>query len=104
MAAGAGIRVPKTPVAAPNANAVCERFQASVRRECLDHLFVLGQWHLSRMIKAYVAYFNLERPHQGIDQRLPIPSVPVSSGAPGIQSIRVFPVLGGLHHVYRRAA
>ena len=56
VAAGAGIKVLKTPVAAPNANAVCERFQESVRRECLDHLSVLGQRHLYRMIKAYVTY------------------------------------------------
>jgi putative transposase len=74
VAAGAGIKVLKTPVAAPNANAVCERFQGSVRRECLDHVFVLGQRHLYRIIKAYVDYFNLERPHQGIDQSIPVPS------------------------------
>jgi putative transposase len=104
VAAGAGIKVLKTPVAAPNANAVCERFQESVRRECLDRLFVLGQPHLYRIIKAYAAYFNLERPHQGIDQGRPIPSSPVSPGAASAQPIRVFPVLGGLHHVYRRAA
>ncbi len=104
VAAGAGIKVLKTPVAVPNANAVVERFQESVRRECLDHLFVLGQQHLYRIIKAYVAYFNLERPHQGIDQGLPIPSAPVSAGSACIQSVRVCPVLGGLHHVYRRAA
>ncbi|MEP7289665.1 MAG: integrase [Chloroflexota bacterium] len=57
-AAGARIKVLKTPVAAPNANAVCERFQKSVRRECLDHLFVLSQRHLYRIIHVYVSYFN----------------------------------------------
>ncbi len=103
-AATSGIKVLKTPVAAPNANAVCERFQESVRRECLEHLFVLGQRHLYRMIKAYVAYFNLERPHQWIDQCLPIPSDSVSLTSDSPQPIRVFPVLGGLHHIYRRAA
>jgi putative transposase len=104
VAAGAGIKVLKTPVAAPNANAVVERFQGSVRRECLDHLFVLGQWHLYRVIKTYVDYFNRERPHQGLDQRVPIPVAFDSSGLDRSHPIRVFPVLGGIHYVYRRAA
>ncbi len=104
VADGAGIKILKTPVAAPNANAVVERFQKSVRRECLDHLFVFGERHLHRLIKAYVTYFNLERPHQGLDQGLPIPSTPLTPGSADAQSIRAFPVLGGLHNVYRRAA
>jgi putative transposase len=94
----------KTPVAAPNANAVCERFQKSVRHECLDHLFVLSQRHLYRMIKAYVSYFNQERPHQGITQRIPTSSAHASPASDAIQHIMTFPVLGGLHHIYRRAA
>jgi len=101
-AAGAGIKVLKTPVAAPNANAVCERFQKSVRRECLDHLLVLSQRHLYRMIKAYVSYFNQERPHQGIGQRIPTPSVLACPASDVSQPITAFPVLGGLHHIYRR--
>ncbi len=75
-----------------------------MRRECLDHLFVLGQRHLYHMIKAYVAYFNRECPHQGIDQDLPVPSNSDALASDGPQPIRVFPGLGGLHHVYRRAA
>src|SRR5260221_8942416 len=58
IAAGAGIKVLKIPVAEPNANAVCERFQKSVRRDCLDHLFVLSQRHLHRIIQAYVSLFQ----------------------------------------------
>ena len=56
------------------------------------------------MIKAYVDYFNRERPHQGIGQRIPMPldSDALNLGSP--QLVRVFPVLGGLHHVYRCAA
>jgi putative transposase len=103
-AAGAGIKVLKTAMAAPNANAVCERFQKSVRREGFDHLFVLGQRHLYRMIKAYVSYFNQGRPHKGIGQRLPTPCALVSPASDVSQLSTAFPVLGGLHHVYRRAA
>ncbi|MEP7285790.1 MAG: integrase core domain-containing protein [Chloroflexota bacterium] len=104
VARGAGIKVLKTPVAAPNANAVCERFQKSVRRECLDHLFVLSQRHLYRIIKAYVAYFNQERPHQGLGQHIPVPPDPCSWVLDTSLPIHAFPVLGGLHHIYRRAA
>ncbi|MCX6027606.1 MAG: integrase core domain-containing protein, partial [Chloroflexi bacterium] len=65
------IEVLKTPYRAPKANAVCERFLGSVRRECLDHLLVVGDRHLHRVIKEYVEYFNRARPHQGIGQRIP---------------------------------
>lgn len=63
---GVGIEVLKTPIGAPRANALCERFVGSVRRECLDHLLILSEAHLRRVMKAYQAYFNSERPHQGI--------------------------------------
>ncbi len=104
VAAGAGIKVVKTPVKAPNANAICERFLRSVRRECLDHLFVLSQRQLCHALKAYVAYFNQERPHQGLAQQIPIPPPQLSPGDDRMSSIQVVPVLGGLHHVYRRTA
>jgi hypothetical protein len=44
---------------------------ASVHRECLDHLLILNERHLQRVLDEYRAYFNASRPHQGIDQRLP---------------------------------
>jgi putative transposase len=75
-----------------------------VRRECLDHLLVLGQRHLYRMVKAYVTYFNQERPHQGLAQRIPSPTAPLLLDPDPSQLITVLPILGGLHHVYRRAA
>lgn len=68
---GAGLQVLKTPIRAHRANAICERFIGSVRRECLDYLLIFNEAHLRRVMKEYVAYFNNERPHQGIGQRLP---------------------------------
>ena len=68
VAAGSGIEILRTPYHAPKANAICERFLGSVRRECLDHILVLGESHLYRVIKEYVAFFNQARPHQGIDR------------------------------------
>jgi putative transposase len=67
------IDILKTPVRAPKANAVCERFIGSVRRECLDHVIILNERHLRRLVHEYVDYFNHARPHQGID-RIPDPS------------------------------
>jgi putative transposase len=73
-AKGAGVRVLRTAVQAPLMNSVCERFLGSVRRECLDHAIVLGERHLSQVLKEYCfRYFNTARPHQGIGQRVPTP-------------------------------
>ncbi len=60
-----------------------------------------SETHLQRIVNEYVAYFNTERPHQEIDQQ-----TPALSAASGAREGRVqaFPVLGGLHHAYRRVA
>jgi putative transposase len=104
VAAGTGIQVLKTPIAAPNANAFCERFLESVRHDCLEHLLVLSQRHLLRMVQAYVTYFNQQRPHQGLDQRIPDPSSPSLLDPCMRRFITAQPILGGLHTVYQRAA
>jgi putative transposase len=104
VAAGSQIQVLRTPVRAPRANALCERFLGSVRRECLDHLLIVDQHHLHRVLKEYVRYFNHQRSYQGIQQTTPLPPQPPRDGtfiAPGIVCE---PVLGGLHHTYHRAA
>jgi transposase InsO family protein len=102
VAETSGIEILRTPYRAPRANAVCERFLGSVRRECLDHLLVLGERHLLRVLREYAASFNRARPHQGLGQATPEPS----SGAPGNREgpVCAVLVLGGLHHDYRRAA
>ena len=66
VAKGTGIEVLRTPYRAPTANAICERFLGSLRRECLDHIIILGEGHLRGTLKEYVRYFNHARPHQGI--------------------------------------
>ncbi len=66
---GAGGRVVRTAVRASLMNAYCERFRGSVRRECLDQIIVLGERHLSSVLREYAFdYFNMARPHQGIGQ------------------------------------
>jgi putative transposase len=103
VAAGSGIAVLRTPIRAPRANATCERFLGSVRRECLDHVLVLGERHLRRVLREYAAYFNTARPHQGIGQAVPSASEPALPSHPAASIVSI-PVLGGLHHDYRRAA
>jgi putative transposase len=102
--AASGIEILCTPIRAPKANAVCERFVGSVRRECLDHMIVLNVPHLHRVIMEYVSYFNTARPHQGISGQVPIPQMSSSSDTATGRQITAFPVLGGLHHDYRRVA
>ena len=103
VAQASDIEVIHTPYEAPRANAICERFVGSLRRECLDHMLVIGELQLIRVLKEYVSYFNPARPHQGIAQRIPAPRVP-PAGRPKAGKVMAFPVLNGLHHDYRWAA
>ena len=73
----------------------------SIRRECLDHVLVLNERHLRRLLHAHVAYFNRSRPHQALENNSPIPrEVQPPSHGP----IRAVPEVGGLHHRYQRVA
>ena len=99
--AAKSIRILRTAVRAPKMNAVCERFLGSVRRECLDHVIILSERQLKKVVNEYVDYFH-RRPHQGLGQEMPVlgPSV---EGCDPNQVVAV-PILGGLHHDYRAAA
>lgn len=104
VADGTGVDVVKIPPRAPNLNPICERFLGSVRRECLDHIVILSERQLHRVLKEYVeTYFNRARPHQGLCQRIPIYAKSRSSSETG-RTVAAIPRLGGLHHEYRWAA
>jgi putative transposase len=103
MAASSGIQELKTPYRVPQANGACERFIGSLRRECLDHIFIHQGRQLQRVVQECKAYYNQERPHQGIGQRIPAQyDLPDSKPASG--RIVSKAILGGLHHSYARAA
>ena len=104
VATTSGIQVLRTPYRTPLANAVCERFLGSVRRECLDHFLIFHEMQLQRLLKSYVLYFNHARPHQGLGQRIPKPTVLSASSPNQSGQVLSVPVLGGLHYDYRRAA
>jgi transposase InsO family protein len=97
------MKVLRTAVQAPLMNSVCERFIGSARRECLDHVIILGRRHMKHVLEQYALhYFNMCRPHQGIVQRIPVPS-PRKIYREDTK-ITSAPVLGGLHHDYQVAA
>ncbi len=101
VAMGSGTQELKTPYRTPQANGVCERFMGSLRRECLDHTLIHESRHLERVVKEYTAYFNQERPHQGIDQRIP-DHCDQTRSKPTSGQITSKAILGGLHHSYSR--
>ncbi len=95
------VEIIRTPIQAPNANAYAERWIRSGSEECLDKILVLGEWHLLRVLAAYVKYYNHARPHQGIDQRCPV----ALRNAPRAGPIERRNILGCvLHDYYRQAA
>ena len=95
-----GVEVIRTPAQAPNANAVAERVVRSIRAECLDHLLILNQRHLTFVLKQYLANYNHRRPHQGLGQALPVPLAPVPTSPAAPEQVRCHPILGGLIHDY----
>jgi putative transposase len=80
-----GVRVIKTPVRAPRANAVAERWVRTVRNECLDHILVFGRRHLEQALRSYLAHFNAERPHRSMEL-VPPTGAPRSRGSPLAES------------------
>ena len=100
-----GITQARTPFRSPRANAIAERWVRSVRTECLDHVFIFNERHLQKVLAEYVGYFNRWRPHRSIGQRAPCaPATPAPHRRAQAGKIIATPVLGGLHHVYQRAA
>jgi len=84
----------------PWQNPFVERVIGSIRRECLDHVIVLGENHLRRILKSYVCYYHESRPHLSLERSAPIPREvePPSRGR-----VIAIPQAGNLHHLYKRA-
>jgi transposase InsO family protein len=101
-----GIRIVKTPVRAPKANAVAERFVRTVRSECLDWLLILNRRHLERVLRVYVDHYNRQRPHRALNLRPPDPEHPTLRLASSARPADVMrrDRLGGLIHEYSLAA
>jgi transposase InsO family protein len=97
-----GIDTVLTPVRAPRANAVAERAIGTLRRKCLDHVIPVDERHLRTTLAEYVDYYNHGRPHRTL--RLATPQPQARSRVGSLRLVGARSVLGGLHHVYDRAA
>jgi putative transposase len=96
-----GIRIVMTPVRAPQANAIAERFVRTVRSECLDWLLILNRRHLERVLRTYADHYNHERPHRALELTPPQHAQPPPT--PTAREIHRRDRLGGLIHEYYQA-
>jgi transposase InsO family protein len=98
-----GVRIIRTPIRAPRANVIAERWIASARRECLDRMLITGERHLQLVLAEYVDHYNVHRPHRTLHQSPPAgrehPPVP----GPNVRILRR-DRLGGLIHEYAQVA
>jgi len=94
----------KTAYRSPWQNPFVERFGGTLRKEILDHVIVLNQSHLERLLKEFIEdYYHTDRPHQGLNGDTPIPQEKPSA-INGPSKLISIPILGGLHHPYHRVA
>jgi transposase InsO family protein len=94
-----GMKEVITAPRSPWQNAFAERLIGSIRRECLDHVVVLNERHLRRLLKKYLTYYHGSRTHLGLGKDAPEPRAVMSQG-----KIKAIPQVGGLHHRYERRA
>jgi putative transposase len=80
--AGEGIQIVKTPVRAPKANAIAERFVGTVRRECLDWLLIVNRRHLEHALRVFVGHYNAHRPHRWLHLAPPASTGPNAASRP----------------------
>jgi len=98
--AAADVKTVKLPPKSPNLNAFCERFNRTIKEECLNHFVICSQAHLELLVREFCAYHHAERPHQSLGNR---PILKQTEKGTGV--IRVRDRLGGfLKHYYRKAA
>jgi transposase InsO family protein len=106
VARSSGIKELLTPLKAPRANSICERFFGSLKREWLDNFLIFREAQLQRIVSEYIDYYNQHRPHQGIKQQVPTWFVPRKEPKSNKVQGKVIatPILSGLHHNYSYAS
>ena len=99
-----GIREVRTALQSPWQSPYIERFIGTLRRELLNHVIVLSEAHLDRLLREFIEeYYHVARPHQGLGGDTPTPTEsPPEIGGP--TKLIAVPILGGLHHKYHRIA
>ena len=99
----ADIRIITTPVRAPRANAIAERFVGSVRRELLDRILITNQRHAAAVLTEYAEHYNSHRPHRRLGQAAPLRPLPQPTTSE-TNTVRRCDRLGGLLHEYQQVA
>lgn len=94
-----GIKTVRLPPYSPNLNAYAERWVRSIKEDCLNHLILFGEGSLRRAVSEYVAFYNRERPHQGLNNEMVVPE---SREIKAEGEIKVKSRLGGLLNLYYR--
>ena len=99
-----GLKILRTPVRVPVANALAERWIGTLRRELLDRTIIWNQRQLEHLVTDYIDHYNAYRPHRSLNQRPPAPTQPPNAN--GHQQLRIVRATrcGGLINEYRRAA
>jgi len=101
--AAAGVQIVTTPVRAPRANAIAERFVGSLRRELLGRILIVNQRHAAAVLAEYERHFNEHRPHRALGQAAPLRPLPDPRPSPDMR-VRRRDRLGGLLHEYTQVA
>jgi len=99
-----GVKIVKTPIRAPRANAHAERWIRTARAECLDWILVLGRRHLERVLRTYAFHYNRARPHRGLELKTPERRLDPGRWPADGARVRTRDMLGGLIREYEVAA
>jgi putative transposase len=97
------VRIIRTPVRSPRANAIAERFVGSIRRELLDRMLIVNQRHAAAVLREYEHHYNGHRPHRSLGQAAPLRPLPDRTRTE-INNVRRHDRLGGLLHEYQQVA
>jgi transposase InsO family protein len=97
------VRIIRTPVRAPRANAIAERFVGSIQRELLDRLLIINQRHAAAVLREYQRHYNHHRPHRALGQAAPLRPLPQLTRGP-TNGIRRRARFGGLINEYQQVA
>jgi putative transposase len=98
-----GMRIIRTPMRAPNANAYAERWVGTLRRECLDRILIINRRHLEQVLRLYTAHYNRHRPHRSLSLQPPDQQAAAAVPVPA-RRIHKHQLLGGLVNEYKSAA
>ncbi|MCH7994907.1 MAG: transposase [Planctomycetes bacterium] len=96
-----GVEEVVTAYRSPWPSPCVERLIGSIRRECLDHVIILNERHLRRILRSYFEYYHHSRTHLSLERNSPVPR---EIEPPQDGRVIAIPQVGGLHHRYRRAA